>query len=243
MSSYVPRAPRATRNDHSRPHAVTATAHRSQSPIRVVIVDDDRLLLELMQARLVCVADVEVVGTAEDGAAALAVMQQCRPDVLILDLCLPGMDGVEVARRVLASFPQVAILVVTAFGHFWDYRALLRIGVHGYLSKTASTNDLLLALNSVAQGQRIMPGVHPLPHKERETISLTIRELDVLKLLAAGQRNAEIADTLCIAIKTVEDHIRHLFAKLEARSRTEVVLKAQQQGLPLHMPRSMPNTP
>jgi DNA-binding NarL/FixJ family response regulator len=211
--------------------ASASSTKRERTPIRVIIVDDDQMVAQMMRLRLEHVGGIEVLGLAGDGPAALRLIRQQRPDVLILDLFLPGMSGVEVAQRVRAAFPEVAILVVTGYYHVWPPRPLLELGVRGYLPKTASLEALVAAVRAVAQGQIVVAPDLLGAALTRPAALLTPREQAVLQLLAAGQHTAEIAAALSVSPRTVELHITHLLAKLHARSRAEAVLKALQQGL------------
>jgi DNA-binding NarL/FixJ family response regulator len=197
--------------------------------IRVVVVVDHPLLLEAVGTWLTH-AGMRVVGTAREGRPVLDLVAEQRPDVLVLDARLPDLDGVEVARRVRAAFPDVAVLIFTGYQQAAEQAAFLRLGVRGYLHKTISPHDLMAAIRIVAQGGTVL-GSGEVPTGPRSEIGpLTIRERQVLKLLGDARRNAEIASALRLSEKTVELHIHHLLTKLGARSRTEAVLKAQQLG-------------
>jgi len=153
------------------------------------------------------------------------------PDVLVLDLHLPDLGGVEVARQVRAAHPATAILVLSNHEEAGYVRALLQLGARGYLSKAATGTEIVAAVRAVARGEATI-----LSEAARAVLGaggarLSARELEVLGLIAAGRRNAEIADALFIAESTVEYHIRHVLTKLGARSRTEALRKAREEGL------------
>ena len=200
-------------------------------PIRVVVVDDHPMLREGTRLALEQAPDIEVVGVAADGPAALHLVGQHRPDVLLLDVRLPHMSGVEVAKRVRASYPEVAILVLTGYDDIGYTRALLQTGIRGHLGKTASADDIIAAVRAVAEGKTFLVSESARAALGSEPEPLTAREQEVLGLLAAGRRNHEIAQELGVSVKTVEFHITHLLEKLGARSRTEAILKARQKGL------------
>jgi DNA-binding NarL/FixJ family response regulator len=207
------------------------------APFRVVVVDDHPLLREATRAALDQATGLAVVGVAENGTAALRQVERYRPDVLLLDVHLPDMSGIEVARQVRAAFPEVAVLVLTGHDDVGYVRGLLQLGVRGYLRKTATGDEVVAAVRAVAHGQTVIASeATPVGGLGQER--LTSREEDVLRLLALGRRNAEIADALCVSIKTVEFHVGHVLAKLGARSRTEAILRAHQLGLgSLQLPR------
>ena len=200
-------------------------------PIRIVIVDDHRMVLEMMQARLQGVSGLEVVGTAVDGPTALNQIAVRHPDVLLLDLQLPGMTGAEVAKNVLSDHPKVSILVVTGLAATCDPRPLLELGVRGYITKTASLDSLIDAIRSVAQGRTVVV-TEVFPRGESGCGKrLTDRKQTVLQLLALGHRTAEISESLSVSARTVEIHVAALRTKLDARSRAELIFKAHQLNL------------
>ena len=206
--------------------------------ICVVLVEDHPMLREGTAALLAAEADIAVVGQTGRGAEALALVGGCAPDVLVLDLHLPDLGGVEVARRVRAAHPAVAILILSNYEDAGYVRALLQLGVRGYLGKAATGEEIVAAVRGVARG-----GTTVLSDAARAAlgaggVALSARETEVLGLIAAGRRNAEIAGALFIAESTVEYHIRHLLAKLGARSRTDALRQAREQGLLPHAPTS-----
>lgn len=222
----------------SRPHpeparptlrSVTAAEQRERAPIRVVIIDDH--LVAEMQRVVLQTGGIEVLGLASDGAAGLALIAQDPPDVLILEPCLRGMDGLEVVRRVRASFPQVAVLLLTAHDQIWEPRSLLHMGASGLLSEMASIEELVAAVHAVAQGRTVTVSAGPRLPWSLDSAAFTDRERDVLRLLAAGQRAAEIAERLSVSPRTVERLLAGLRAQLDAHTAAEVVHKAEELGL------------
>ena len=209
----------------------------AEGPIRVVLVDDHPLLRAGTAALLATQGDIAVVGQTGHGAEALALVANTAADVLVLDLQLPDLGGVEVARRVRAAHPAVAILVLSNHEEPLYVRALLQLGARGYLGKAATGEELAAAVRAVARG-----GTTVLSDAARAALgtggaTLSAREAEILALIAAGRRNAEIATALSIAESTVEYHIRHILTKLDARSRTDALRKAREQGL---LPAAMP---
>lgn len=201
------------------------------APLRVVIVDDHPLLREGTRTLLARQAGIAVVGATGEGAEALRLVAELQPDVLLLDVQLPDLSGVEVARRVRAAHPAVAILILSNYEEAGYVRALLRLGVRGYLGKTMSGDQIVAAVRAVAQRQTTVLSEAARAALGEGGVDLTVRELQVLQLLAAGRRNGEIARELSISENTVEFHVRHVLQKLGARSRMDAVRKARHQGL------------
>lgn len=199
--------------------------------IRVVLVDDHPMLREGTATLLTAQADIAVVGQTGRGTEAVALVGERRPDVLVLDLHLPDLSGVEVTRRVRAAHPAVAILILSNYEDPGYVRALLQLGVRGYLGKTAGGEEIVAAVRGVARGRATVLSDAARAALGAGGVDLSARETEVLKLIAAGQRNAEIAAALFIAESTVEYHVRHVLAKPGARSRTEALRLAWQQGL------------
>lgn len=223
-------------------------AGRAARAIRVVLVDDFPLLREGLQACLEEAGGIEVVGATGKGVDVLRLVEQLRPDVLVLDLVLPDLNGVEVARQLRATHPEVAVLILTGRDDLGCFSALVQVGIQGYLSKTAPTDELVQALRTVASGGTWFVS-HVLPVRAQTgTTVLTPRERDVLQLLTTGQRYADIAAALRVSVNTVETHARSVYAKLGAQSRMEAVAAALQQGLvhldqsaePAHRPHGFP---
>jgi DNA-binding NarL/FixJ family response regulator len=199
--------------------------------IRVLIVDDHPMTLEGTQALLGRSPNIEIVGAATSGQEAVQMVKELQPEVLLLDVCLPDMNGVEVARMVRTSFPEVAVLAVTGYDDTGMLRSMLKLGVPGYLRKTVTGDELIAAVKAVAAGQTVLePELLQVGLASMDQ-SFTEREISVLRLVATGLRNAEIADQLEVSVKTVEFHMRHVLAKLGVRSRTEVMSAAVQRRI------------
>ncbi len=199
--------------------------------MRVVLVDDHPVVREGTRTILERALGVEVVGEAGTGAEALRQVDEQRPDVLLLDVHLPDVSGVEVARAVRASHREVAVVAYTGLADAGYARALLQLGVRAYLRKDASSESLVAALRAVAAGQTVLETAAARAALAAEPDPLTAREDQVLQLLAAGRRNAEIAESLGLRRQTVEFHLHNVFQKLGVRSRTEAVARARQRGL------------
>lgn len=204
---------------------------QTQQPIRVLIIDDHPMVREGTRALLDRSPAIEVMDALGDGSAALWLVRRRQPDVVLLDVRLPDISGIEVARRLRLEFPSIKVLVVTGYDEIGYARALLRLGVRGYLAKSASGAELVAAIRAVAAGNRVLTAEAARAVVDDGTTPLTAREHEVLHRLVAGMRNAEIADALCLSLKTVEFHVRNVFQKLGARSRAEAVSMALQRGL------------
>ncbi|HEY3271448.1 MAG TPA: response regulator transcription factor [Geothrix sp.] len=206
------------------------------TPIRLLIVDDhpvvrDGLVAILHQAE----PDLEVVGEAGDGKEAVTAWRTLRPTVTIMDLQLPGQTGVEAIVAIRREDPDARVLVLTTFDGDADIQRALEAGARGYLLKSMRRNTLIEAVRAVAAGQRYLPPATAARLVEgMESERLTARELDVLKLLAQGHRNREIADALGLAEPTVKIHVNNLLRKLQVKDRTEATMVALRRGI-IHM--------
>ena len=212
--------------------------------IRVVLVDDQAMVRTGLRMVLAAEPDIEVVGEAADGAAGVRVVTEQKPDVVLLDVRMPGMDGLEAARRILAAGLPTRVVVLTTFDEDEYVTAALRAGVSGFLLKVAPPEDLVTAVRTVAAGQGLLdPAVtlrviqsyaaapSPDPERVRALTQLTERETDVLALVAAGLSNAEIAARLYLGEATVKTHVSRLLLKLGLRDRVQAVAFAYESGL------------
>ncbi len=203
-------------------------------PIRILLADDHTTTRAGLRRVLDEEAGLEVVGEAGDGVDAVRLVGELRPDILLLDISMPGLNGVQVAQALQAARAETRIVVLTGYGDSEEYaHALLRLGVKGYLAKTASLVELAGAIRSAHAGQvYVQPEVSALVYdqaREEPEERPTARELDVLRLLAEGQKNAAIAKTLFVTERTVQFHLHNLFGKLHAFSRTEAVHLARKK--------------
>ncbi|MGY1707098.1 response regulator [Geodermatophilus sp. SYSU D00697] len=212
--------------------------------IRVVLVDDQAMVRTGLRMVLAAEPDIEVVGEAADGAAGVRVVTDTRPDVVLLDVRMPGMDGLEAARRIVAAELPTRIVVLTTFDEDEYVAAALRAGVSGFLLKVAPPEDLVAAVRTVAAGHGLLdPAVTlrviesfatapaPDPARAGELAQLTDRETDVLALVAAGLSNAEIAARLYLGEATVKTHVSRVLLKLGLRDRVQAVAFAYESGL------------
>jgi DNA-binding NarL/FixJ family response regulator len=211
--------------------------------VRVVLVDDEAMVRVGLRMVLTAEPDIEVVGEAADGGAAVGVVEQTAPDVVLMDVRMPEVDGIEGARRVLAQSPEVRVVVLTTFDEDEYVEAALRAGVSGFLLKVAPPERLIEAVRTVAAGGGLLdPGVTrrviesfaaapPLRTRRAERLdALTERERDVLRLIGRGLSNGEIAAELYLGETTVKTHVSNVLAKLGLRDRVQAVVAAYETG-------------
>ncbi len=202
------------------------------NPIRVLLADDHAVVREGLAAMIGRRPDMEVVAEAENGVRAVELARQHRPDVILMDLRMPQMGGVEALSAIRAEQPGARVIVLTTFDGDEDIYRALQAGAQAYLLKDTPRDELLDAIRAVHQGLRRIPPEVAAKLAERVTApDLTPRELDVLRLVALGQSNKEIAAALTIAEGTVKIHVNNLLGKLGAASRTQAVTEALKRGL------------
>jgi len=213
----------------------------SENPnlIRVILADDHAVVRQGIRQFLESAPDIRVVAEAKDGEEAVGLIQQVQPDVAVLDIQMPKLSGIEVARQIRANRWPVGILILTSYDDDPFISAVLKVGANGYVLKTASPQEIICAVRDVRQGKSvldatILPKVLALISQSR-TIPpvepLTDRELEVLGEVARGFTNKVIGINLNISDRTVQGHIARIFEKLQANSRTEAVMRAISSGL------------
>jgi DNA-binding NarL/FixJ family response regulator len=213
----------------------------SEGPITVVIVDDHPVVRGGLRALIESLGGFRVVGEAGDGETAVREVQLQRPDVVVMDVLMPGVDGVEATRRIVASTPGTAVLVLSMSDNDDVVFSAMRAGARGYLLKGAEQQEIDRALRAVVAGEAIFgPGVaarvlghfsSPVAPPGPAFPDLTPREREVLEMLARGRRNAAIAAELGVAAKTVANHLSSIFLKLQVADRSEAIVKARDLGL------------
>jgi len=210
-------------------------------PVRVILVDDHPVVRAGLRALLSTTANIEAVGEGSSGSEAIELAQSLLPDVLVMDIHMPGMDGIEATRQVALRCPSVAVLVLTMHDDDDTVFAALRAGARGYLLKGSEQDKLTRAIVSVASGDVIFgpaiadrvlryfaagPGVQTYPFPE-----LTAREREVLNHMAAGTSNQAIARLLGLSAKTAANHVSNILNKLQAADRAEAIVRARRAGL------------
>lgn len=224
----------------------------SDAPVRVLIVDDLRVVREGLQLLLGLLDTVEVVGAAGDGEEAIAWVEQDPPDVVLMDLNMPRLDGIEATRRLAASHPHVPVVVLTTLTDDPQVFAALQAGARGFLTKDAGAAEIEHAILTAARGQAMLD-----PDVQRRLLDalrsggptgavsaagrpslpgelpdgLTAREAEVVQLIAAGRSNTEIAAELFVSTATIKTHVNHIFAKTGLRDRAQLVAYAFRTGL------------
>jgi two-component system, NarL family, response regulator LiaR len=207
--------------------------------IRVLLADDHEMVRIGVSAFLASQPDMEVVGEADSGKRAVELALELRPDIILMDLVMPEMDGIEATKQIIAQWPEAKIIVVTSFLDDEKVYPALEAGATSYMLKTSKANEIANAIRATFYGQSVLePEVtnkvmtkmkqkkEPLPHEE-----LTNREMEVLLLMAQGKTNQEIADELFIAVKTVKVHVSNILSKLGVQDRTQAVIYAFKHSL------------
>lgn len=210
--------------------------------IKVILVDDHPVLREGMRNLLGQEPDIEVVGEAGNGVEALAVVRSVRPDVVLMDVVMPRLTGIEATRQIKQSNPTTAVLILSAYDDDHYVLGLLEAGAAGYLLKSATGHEVIQAIRSVFAGEAVL---HPAvaarllarashspsraPYRNGGDL-LTEREMEVLQLAARGKSNKEIAHALSLSVPTIKAHLVNIFNKMNVGSRTEAVLQALHRG-------------
>jgi len=207
-------------------------------PIRVVMVEDQPTILDQQQRLLQSFRQIELLGSARDGERALELVQALRPDVVLLDLGLPDIDGIEVTRRIKASTPEVEILIFTIFDEEDRVLRAVRAGASGYLLKGTPAQRVVDAICEVHDGGSVIQPrlarrllMHFQNVRGEDAPRLTPRETEILTLIAKGLSNRTAAETLGLSRATVRTHLEHIYAKLDVSNRTEAVTEAIRRGL------------
>ena len=211
--------------------------------IRILIADDHPLLREALCQVFSNQKDMEIVGQAGNGEEAIDLASQLKPDILVMDIMMPKFDGLEASRQIKKITPNTAILILTAYDDDNYVLGLLEAGATGYLMKSAKGQDLIEAVRAVRAGESVLhpkiiekllkqamvKPVETAEHKIKELLS--DREMEMLKLLATGMSNKEIAEKLCLSLRTVKAHMSNIFTKMNVASRSEALVEALRKGL------------
>lgn len=210
--------------------------------IRILVVDDHLLFRDGLRSLIDSATDCELIGEATSGEEAVDLAAELQPDVVLMDVKMPGMDGIQATRHIVRTSPHIGILVLTMLEDDNSVFTAMRAGARGYLIKGASHDEVLRAIRSVAEGQaifspaiatRMMDFFNTMrPTKAPDVFpELTDREREVLALIAQGYNNAKIAGELVISPKTVRNHITNILSKLQVADRAEAIIKAREAGL------------
>ena len=210
--------------------------------ISILLVENHALVMESIHQSLAREPDFTVIGEAGDGEEAVRMAHELKPDVIVMDISLPGINGIEATKQIKAFQPSAIILGLTAYDYEQYIFPLLDAGAAGYLLKDISSRELVNAIKTVYRGEAVL---HPTiarkvleryrqtkdrTEKGPDSDSLTVRETAVLKMAAKGMSNSEIAEDLCLSVRTVESHLGSIFNKLGVGSRTEAVIEAMRRG-------------
>src|SRR6266849_1977495 len=210
--------------------------------LRILLVDDHPLVRNGLRALLASVPDMTVVGEASNGEEAIAQAAELQPDIILMDLHMPGLNGIEATRRIVQVHPHIGILVLTMLEDDASVFAAMRAGARGYLLKGADQADVLRAIGVAAHGEAIFSP--PIARRLMQYFAnmqpvlpasafpdLTEREREILGMIAMGKSNVEIAEELVLSPKTVSNHVSNIFSKLQVVDRAQAVLRAKQAGL------------
>jgi NarL family two-component system response regulator LiaR len=212
------------------------------SKIKILIADDHAVVRDGTRQILEHEADMDVVAEAADGREAIKLAGSARPDVAIIDIAMPDVDGIEATRQIKSLYPNVAVLILSAYDDDQFVFNLLEAGAAGYLLKSVRGRELIDAVRQVHAGESVLhPAIArkvlnrfvPTASKisgQKTTDMLSEREIEVLKLATRGFSNQDIADELCLSLRTVQAHLGHIFNKLQVSSRTEAVVRALKEG-------------
>lgn len=210
-------------------------------PIRLLVADDHTLFRDGLRALIASIPDIELIGEAASGQEAVTRAAELQPDVILMDIKMPGGNGIEATREILRTSPHIGVIILTMFEDDDSLFSAMRAGARGYILKGADQAEMLRAIRAVAQGEALFgpsiaqrliaffsssPGVVPPLFPE-----LTDREREVLALIAQGQSNAQIADRLYLSPKTVRNHISNIFSKLQVADRAQAIVRAREGGL------------
>jgi DNA-binding NarL/FixJ family response regulator len=212
-----------------------------EEEIRVLIADDHTLFRDGLVGLLNSVEDIKVVGTAQDGSEVVQLAAEFQPDVILMDILMPELNGIEATRRIIQEYPHMGIVMLTMFEDDESVFSAMRAGARGYILKGADQDDVLLAIRAVYRGEalfgpsiasRLMDFFTIPPSEPPQTFpELTEREHEILALIAQGIGNGEIAKRLSISLKTVRNHVSNIYNKMQVTDRVQAVLRAREAGL------------
>jgi DNA-binding NarL/FixJ family response regulator len=210
--------------------------------LRILIADDHPLFRKGMRTLLTATADTEVIGEATTGQEVIELAATLQPDVILMDLQMPGVNGIEATRQILQTSPHIRILVITLFEDDASVFSALRAGARGYVLKDTKEEEMIRAIRAVGSGEAIFsPSIAtrlmdffaaPLPAVPKEIFpTLTEREREILQLIARGSTNHDIAKQLALSVKTVNNYVSNIFSKLQVADRAQAIIRARDAGL------------
>jgi DNA-binding NarL/FixJ family response regulator len=203
--------------------------------IRVLIAEDQRLLRQCFQEVLELDEEIEVVGAAADGQEAVVLAERCTPDVVLMDLAMPHLDGASATELIHERVPKAKVLILSLHDTPTQIGKAMKAGIAGYVLKSVDLEELVRIIKAVHKGQEIhSPFLADQKLSETQEIrkySLTLREVQVLKLIASGDNNSEIAEKLCVSEQTIKKELVSLFEKLDVKNRTQAAVKGVQLGM------------
>lgn len=208
-------------------------------PIRILIADDHTLFRDGLRALFNSLPDTEVVGEAASGSEAIRQAEQFQPDVVLMDIQMPEINGIEATRQIVRTSPHIGVVVITMFEDDDSVFAAMRAGARGYVLKGADQTEMLRVIRAVAQGEALfgkpiaarLMTFFAAPRPPQVFPELTEREREVLKLIAQGYNNVDIARELVISVKTVRNHVSNIFSKLQVAGRAQAIIRARDAGL------------
>lgn len=212
----------------------------SEEPITVLLADDHPMFRDGLKVAFAAITGVEVTAEASTGVEAVQLAAHHQPDVVIMDVNMPGLNGIEATRRIVTESPHIGVLVLTMFDEDENVFRAMRAGARGYLLKGAGQADIVRAVHAVARGeaifgaalaQRLIGYFSASRGAAVPFAGLTDREREVLQLLAQGRTNAQIAQALCLSTKTIRNHMSNVFAKLQVSDRAQAIIRAREAGL------------
>ena len=214
---------------------------KSKPKLRVMMVDDEVLFRDILKDRLMAEADIDVIGEANDGVAAVEMAKKLKPDVILMDIGMAGGSGTEATRKVKAALPKVKVLMLSAFTDEAHVMEAVQAGAYGYISKKLPIQELVRALRAFAEAgtmlpsplmQRVVTRLHAVNRVSGSPLGdLTQTQMRVLALLGEGKSNKDIAAALDCNVKTIKNHLNVLFQKFDVKNRTEAVVKGIRAGL------------
>lgn len=214
--------------------------------IQLMIADDHKLFREGLKALLAVTDDIEIVGEAEDGESAIKKCLELQPDIILMDINMPGLNGIHATQKILEKLPQTGVIMLTMLEDDASVFNAMRAGAKGYLLKGADPKEVLSVIRAVAEGQALFgPAIatrlmnffkeltlKPAAEQSKSAFpELTDRELEILRLISQGLNNSEIAQKLVLSPKTVRNHITNIFSKLQVADRAQAIVRAREEGV------------